>query len=106
VALLGTTVATYIIGDGARATYVGLTDPKADYDGPYNTWATMATINNYSYIAFGLVYVYGLADAIIYAKPSSSHRAMFNASGTEMAALDLKLNAMGTPMLKAKLLEF
>lgn len=76
--LFAGTVATYMIGDGARQTYLGLTDPKADFDGPYNTWESMANLNHIMYIGFGVAYSFTLVDAILGAKPASRGNAYFH----------------------------
>jgi tetratricopeptide (TPR) repeat protein len=104
VALMTTTILTFMAGESAHQQYISLTDPKADYDTPFATWESMAQINHTAYALFGAVYLYGLVDAILNAKPKSAYRAEFG--GNEVAALDVRLNAMGTPMVQAKLLEF
>jgi tetratricopeptide (TPR) repeat protein len=106
-ALLGTTIYTYTAGDAARLEYLSVTGTdQAAYDKPFATWESMASINHLTYALFGAVYVYGLVDAIIGAKPKSAYRAGLGEAETEVAGLNLKLNAMGTPMLQTKLLEF
>jgi tetratricopeptide (TPR) repeat protein len=67
VLLLGGTVATYIIGSNAEATYES-TGAGGDFDDPYNTWAEMANLNHIFYIGFGVVYAFTLVDAIFNGK--------------------------------------
>jgi tetratricopeptide (TPR) repeat protein len=76
-ALTGTVV-TYVIGNAAEQTYLGLGPglSQDQYDTPYNTWDSMANMNHIFYITFGLVYTYNLIDAYWNAKPAVHHTAM------------------------------
>ena len=71
VGALAGSVATYVIGSGARATYEGLSDPSADYDTPYKTWESMASINHIFALTFLAAYTFNLVDAILDAKPAT-----------------------------------
>jgi tetratricopeptide (TPR) repeat protein len=75
--LLGGTVATYIIGNNAEQTYLGLTGSNADYDDPYNTWSEMANLNHIFYIGFAVVYTFTLVDAIYNGKRQPLTQAYF-----------------------------
>jgi tetratricopeptide (TPR) repeat protein len=68
--LLGGTVTTYLIGDSARQTYLGLgsSASQGDFDSAYNTWDQMANLNHIFYIGFGVVYAFTLVDAIVNGK--------------------------------------
>ncbi len=68
--LIGT-VATYIVGDNARTTYNGLPygSSPSQFNNSYNTWNTMATVNNVLAITFLASYTFNLVDAIVSAKP-------------------------------------
>jgi tetratricopeptide (TPR) repeat protein len=103
-AFLGGTVITYIMGDAAYQQYMSLTDSTADFDTPYNTWDSMATLNHIFYIAFGLTYTYTLVDAVMNAKPMPTQHAQFN---EEAPALQLSmLDRDGAMGLKYRLLKF
>lgn len=58
-------VATFVIGDQARQTYLGLSDPKADYDSPYATWESMANLNHLFFWSMTAAYTYNVVDAIM-----------------------------------------
>ena len=100
--LFAGTVATYMIGDDARKEYLGLTDPNADYDGPYETWEQMAELNHIFYIGFGASYIFTLVDAIWTAK----NRPTMVGVVSEPPALQLASMEDGSPMLTYRLLDF
>jgi len=81
-ALVGT-VATYVIGDGARTKYNGLdaSAKAADFDAAYGTWESMAGLNNTLALSFLALYTFNLVDAAISAKPAT--RMMGLAPGEE-----------------------
>jgi tetratricopeptide (TPR) repeat protein len=62
-------IGSYVVGSAAETQYMNTTGPKADYDGPYNTWSTMATVNHICYVGMTAMYAYTLIDACINAKP-------------------------------------
>jgi hypothetical protein len=103
-AMLGGTVATYIIGDGARTKYLGLTDANADYDTPYQTWESMANLNHIFYIAFGVAYTFTLVDAIMSAKPMPKQSAYFNEQPPAMQVT--MLDPTGAMGFKYRLMQF
>lgn len=71
--LIGT-VATYIDGSNARSTYNSLPygAPESRFNNAYNTWNTMATVNNVLAITFLASYTFNLVDAIMGAKPATT----------------------------------
>ncbi len=99
IALLGGTVVTYIIGDGARTKYMSLTSASDDYDTPYNTWESMANLNHIFYIGFGLAYTFTLIDAIMGAKRLPKHRpSLFEEKPAQALQLGMVVSdALGIP---------
>ena len=101
VGALAGSVATFVMGDAARKQYYSLTDPKADFDGPYNTWESMANLNHIFAITFLTAYTFNLVDAALNAKPA-----------TKMADLDRQpvqvgyMPEAGGMGMKVRLLEF
>jgi tetratricopeptide (TPR) repeat protein len=84
--LLAGEVATFVVGDAARQQYLGLTDPKADYDTPYATWESMANLNHIFFWSMTAAYAYTVVDAMM-----GSHK-------THLAAADPPaLNVALTP---------
>jgi hypothetical protein len=83
IATLIGTVGTYVIGDGARKDYesypAGTSQDK--FDTAYNTWDSMAGLNNTLAISFLALYTFNLVDAVISAKPAT--RAVGLAPGEE-----------------------
>lgn len=75
--LLGGTVVTYVIGNAAEQTYLGLSGTNADYDTPYNEWSNMANLNHIFYIGFAVVYSFTLVDAIYNGKRHPITNAFF-----------------------------
>jgi tetratricopeptide (TPR) repeat protein len=77
--LIGT-VGTYIVGSNARSTYNGYgpstlnggTVSPGQFTTAYNTWNTMATVNNVLAITFLALYTFNLVDAIMGAKPATT----------------------------------
>jgi tetratricopeptide (TPR) repeat protein len=100
--LLAGTVTTYIIGDGARKTYEGLTDLGADYDTPYSTWENMANLNHIFAIGFFTAYTFTLVDTILHAKPAT------RALGLDPREAPVQWGFLpdGALGVKARLLEF
>jgi tetratricopeptide (TPR) repeat protein len=101
--LLGGTVGTYMVGDGARQKYLGLdaTASQADFDAAYGTWDSMANLNHIFYVGFGVVYAFTLVDAVFNGK-----RSPVTASFEEKAPA-LQLGALPEGMgAKLRLLEF
>lgn len=58
-------VATFVIGDQARQTYLGLSGPSADYDTPYATWESMASLNHMFFWGMTAAYTYNVVDAVM-----------------------------------------
>lgn len=69
--LLAGEIGTYTAGMSARSQYLSANSPGADYDTPYSTWESMATMNHYFSIGMTLAYSYTLIDAIWNAGHSS-----------------------------------
>jgi tetratricopeptide (TPR) repeat protein len=105
-ALLGGTVGTYIVGNGARTTYesLGAGASQSAFDSSYNTWDEMANLNHIFNIAWGVVYAFTLVDAVVSAKRHPITKAMFE---EKPPALQLGMvphtDALG---IKYRLLEF
>jgi len=100
---LAGTVATYVIGDNARKTYEGLTDANADYDTPYNTWESMATLNHVFAITFLTAYTFNLVDAILGAKADTHALGM---NDLDQKPVQLGLMPQGVPGVTVQLLKF
>lgn len=102
---LAGTVTTYVIGDGARKEYLGFGPgtEQAKFDAAYNTWDSMAGLNNTLAISFLALYTFNLVDAVISAKPAT--RAVGLAPGEEPPVM-LGLLDNGGFGVKARLLAF
>lgn len=68
-------IGSYVVGSAAETQYMNTTGANSDYNTPYDTWSTMATINHVCYIGMTVMYAYTLIDACINAKPLGSHTA-------------------------------
>ena len=103
--LMGGTVATYVIGNGARQTYLGLgaSASQADFDSSYSTWETMANINHITNIGWGVVYAFTLVDAAMNGKRQPLNKAMFQEKAPAFQMTALPSGGVGAKM---RLLEF
>lgn len=64
-ALLAGEVLSFAVGDAAKTEYLQLKAPGSDFDGPYNTWSNMATVNHLCFWGMGAAYAFNLVDAVM-----------------------------------------
>ncbi len=102
--LIGT-VGTYIVGDNARSTYnsLGAGASQSQFNNSYNTWNTMATVNNVLAVTFIAAYTFNLVDAVIGARPVTSALGL---DGSQDHPVQLGLLQDGAWGAKVRLMQF
>lgn len=101
--LIGT-VGSYVVGDSARTTYNSLPygSSQSQFNNAYNSWNTMATVNNVLAITFLAAYTFNLVDAIMGARPVTTAVGL----GGDDQPVQLGMLQNGALGAKVRLLEF